>query len=188
MFVGHYAAALAAKAYEPKAPLWTYVVMGVEKVRIDPTLPVSDLDLYSMPYTHSLPAALIWSAGAAVAALGFRLPWRAALVIALTVFSHWVGDFLVHRPDLVVWFGRPKVGLGLWNLPLPEMALELGLVAMAGAAWVAQRKTEGRHAWPAEKAGAYGAYSPGVAPITVWKGFPRVHYSGLELLKGDPAP
>ncbi|MDB5451869.1 MAG: hypothetical protein JWO33_447, partial [Caulobacteraceae bacterium] len=26
MFVGHYAAALAAKAAEPRAPLWTYVI------------------------------------------------------------------------------------------------------------------------------------------------------------------
>ena len=26
MFVGHYAAALAAKAAEPRAPLWSYIV------------------------------------------------------------------------------------------------------------------------------------------------------------------
>ena len=26
MFVGHYSAALAAKAVEPRAPLWTYVI------------------------------------------------------------------------------------------------------------------------------------------------------------------
>src|ERR1700761_5225927 len=100
MFVGHYAAALAAKAAEPRAPLWTYVgacqlldigwsslvALGVEKVRIDPNLPGSDLDLYSMPYSHSLPAAPIWSAGALVVARLFRLPWRAAVVLALTVF------------------------------------------------------------------------------------------------------
>jgi hypothetical protein len=163
MFVGHYAAALAAKAYEPRAPLWTYVgacqlldigwsslvALGVEKVRIDPSLPGSDLDLYSMPYTHSLPAALVWSAGALIAARAFRLPWRAAAVLALTVFSHWILDLLVHRPDLLVWPGGAKVGLAFWNFPLPELTLEMGLVAVAGAAWVAQRKTEGRHAWPA---------------------------------------
>jgi hypothetical protein len=163
MFVGHYAAALAAKAAAPKAPLWTYVgacqlldigwsslvALGVEKLRIDPNLPGSDLDLYSMPYTHSLPAAVLWSLGAAAVARVFKLPWVASMAIGLTVFSHWVLDLLVHRPDLVVWFGQPKVGLAFWNYPLPEMALELGLVAMAGAAWTAQRKTEGRHAWPA---------------------------------------
>jgi hypothetical protein len=163
MFVGHYAAALAAKAAAPRGPLWTYVgacqlldigwsglvALGVEKLRVDPSLPGSDLDLYFMPYTHSLPAALLWSAGAGAVARLFRLPMGASVAIGLTVFSHWAADFLVHRPDLVVWFGQPKVGLGFWNYPLPEMALELGLVAMAGAAWTAQRKTEGRHAWPA---------------------------------------
>jgi hypothetical protein len=163
MFVGHYAAALAAKAYEPRAPLWTYVgacqlldigwsglvALGVEKVRIDPSLPGSDLDLYSMPYTHSLPAALIWSAGALIAARVFKLPWGAAIVLALTVFSHWVLDLLVHRPDLFVWPGHPKIGLAFWNYPLPELALEMGLLAVAGALWTGRRKTEGRHAWPA---------------------------------------
>ena len=163
MFVGHYAAALAAKAYEPRAPLWTYVgacqlldigwsslvALGVEKVRIDPSLRGSTLNLYFMPYTHSLPAALVWSAGALIAARLFRLPWRAAVVLALTVFSHWILDLLVHRPDLLVWPGGAKVGLAFWNFPLPELALEMGLVAVTGAAWVAQRKTEGRRAWPA---------------------------------------
>jgi len=164
MFVGHYAAALAAKAAEPRAPLWTYVgacqlmdiawsgliMAGVEKVRVDPSLPGSALDLYFMPYTHSLPGALALSAIAAAAAVALlRYPVRAGLFIGLTVFSHWLLDLLVHRPDLALWFGGPKVGLGLWNYPQPEMALELGLVAVAGAAWTARRKTAGRLAWPA---------------------------------------
>jgi hypothetical protein len=56
---------------------------------------------------------------------------------------------VVHRPDLLLWIGGPKVGLGLWNYPLPEMALELGLVAIAGGAWIAKRKDLGMVAWPA---------------------------------------
>ena len=78
MFVGHYSAALAAKAAEPRAPLWAYVIgcqlldvawaglvaAGVEKVRIDPSLPGSSLDLYHMPWTHSLPGALALVRGA----------------------------------------------------------------------------------------------------------------------------
>jgi hypothetical protein len=163
MFVGHYAAALAAKASEPRAPLWTYVgacqlldigwsslvALGVEKVRIEPSLPGSGLDLYYMPFTHSLPGAAAISVGAAVLARVFRLPWMAAIMIGLTGFSHWVLDLIVHRPDLVVWWNQPKVGFAFWNYPLPELGLELGLVACAGAAWTAQRKTEGRRAWPA---------------------------------------
>ncbi|HEY2659344.1 MAG TPA: hypothetical protein VGI79_06460 [Caulobacteraceae bacterium] len=163
MFVGHYAAALAAKSAEPRARLWTYaaacqlmdigwsslVMAGVEKMRVDPNLPGSALDLYFMPYTHSLPGSLLWSLGALILArYVLRLPWRAAVFVALTVFSHWILDLLVHRPDLALWFNGPKVGLGFWNYPLPEMALELGLVGLAGGAWIARRKEAGEKAWP----------------------------------------
>jgi hypothetical protein len=65
------------------------------------------------------------------------------------VFSHWVLDYLVHRPDLPLWPGGESVGLGLWNYPVPEQALEIGLLTLCGAAWVASRKTLGRLAWPA---------------------------------------
>jgi hypothetical protein len=164
MFVGHYSAALAAKAAEPRAPLWTYVIGcqlldvawaglvmgGVEKVRIDPSLPGSSLDLYYMPWTHSLPGALAWSTAAALAVrLAMKLPWRAAVFVGLAVFSHWILDLAVHRPDLVIWFGAPKVGLGLWNHPLPEEALEIGLLAVAGVFWAAWRVRDGRKVWPA---------------------------------------
>ena len=162
MFVGHYAAALAAKAAEPRAPLWALVggcqlldlgwsglvMAGIEKVRIDPALPGSNLDLYYMPFTHGLPAALAWSAGAAVIARMAKLPWAASAMIGASVFSHWLLDFLVHRPDLELLPHGQKVGLALWNYPLPEMALELGLVGVAGAALVASRKDQGRSAWP----------------------------------------
>jgi hypothetical protein len=164
MFVGHYSAALAAKAAEPRAPLWTYVIgcqlldvgwsilimTGVEKVRVDPSLPGSSLVLYNMPWTHSLPGALAWSlAGAFAVRWALKLPWRAAAFVGLVVFSHWVLDLLVHRPDLELWFGGAKVGLGLWNYPVPEQAVEIGLLAVAGAFWTGQRVRAGRRALPA---------------------------------------
>ncbi|QUD86152.1 hypothetical protein [Phenylobacterium montanum] len=187
MFVGHYAAALAAKSAEPRPRLWTYVaacqlmdigwssliMAGVEKMRIDPHLPGSALDLYFMPYTHSLPGSLLWSLGAAVLArLALRLPWRAAAFVGATVFSHWVLDLVVHRPDLALWFGGPKVGLGFWNYPLAEMALELGLVGMAGGALIALRKQGGDKAWP----------------IIAFMGFLTVlqMVSSLSPMSGDP--
>ena len=164
MFVGHYAAAFAAKAIEPKAPLWTLaagcqlidigwsglIMAGVEHAGIDPTLQGSTLVLYDMPYTHSLPAVLAWSLGAALLVkLLLRLPLLASVMVGLSVFSHWVLDFLVHRPDLELWPGGAKVGLGWWNYAVPEQALEIGLVAICGGAWIAARKTQGRSAWPA---------------------------------------
>ncbi len=150
MFVGHYSAALAAKAAEPRGPLWAYVaaaqlvdigwsalvMAGVEKVRIDKTLPGSSLDLYHMPWTHSLPSAIAWSvAAAALCRWVFKWPGRVSGMAGGVVFSHWLLDWLVHRPDLALWPGGPKVGLALWNYPVPEQALEIGLLGLAGMLW-----------------------------------------------------
>ncbi|MBP7701643.1 MAG: hypothetical protein KA098_03505 [Phenylobacterium sp.] len=162
MFVGHYAASLAAKAIAPRAPLWSYVIAaqaidigwaallmaGVEKARIDPSLPGSTLDLYHMPFTHSLPAVVLWSLAGLLLARAARLPWGAAIAIALVVFSHWLGDLLVHRPDLELWFGGTKVGFGLWNYPVPEQAVEIGLLGLGAAAWAFVRGRQGRSLWP----------------------------------------
>jgi len=163
MFVGHYAAALAARTVEPRGPLWTYVaacqlvdigwsgliMTGAEKFSINPDLPGSPLELYHMPFTHSLPAALAWSLAAALLVRGLmRLPWWTAAMVGLVVFSHWGLDVLVHRPDLELWFGGDKVGLGWWNYPVPEATLEMGLLAAAGAAWGWKRAKEGLSVWP----------------------------------------
>jgi hypothetical protein len=164
MFVGHYSAALAAKAAEPRAPLWSYVIaaqlldvgwasfimIGLERAKVDESLPGSPLVLYRMPYTHSLPAAIGWSiAGGLIARYALKLPRRAAVAMGLVVFSHWVLDFVAHRPDLKLWWRGPVVGLGLWDFPVAEEAVEIGLLAVAGIFWAAWRVRNGRRAWPA---------------------------------------
>ncbi len=164
MFVGHYAAALALRAAEPRAPLWSYVAacqlvdigwgaliaVGVEKYSVDPDLPGSPLELYHMPFTHSLPGSLLWALTAAVLVRWLlKVPWRAAVFVGLAVFSHWLLDFLVHRPDLELWFGGEKVGLGWWNWPVPETILEMGLLAAAAVLWGWRRAREGLGVWPA---------------------------------------
>lgn len=164
MFVGHYAAALAIKAVQPKTPLWTLaagcqlidigwsglIAAGVERVRIDPSLAGSTLVLEHMPWTHSLPAVLVWSLAAAVVVhLLLRLSVWSSVLVGACVFSHWILDLLVHRPDLELWIGGDKVGLGLWNYPVLEQAIELGLFATAGAFWAARRKGLGGSTWPA---------------------------------------
>jgi len=158
MFVGHYAAAIAAKAVEPRAPLWAYalaaqlvdvgwgalIITGAERFSIDADLPGNALVLEHMPYTHSLPAAAAWSAlGVLAVRLVLRLPWAAAAMVGAVVFSHWLLDVLVHRPDLALWFGGPKVGLGLWDYPVPEQAVEIGLIAVAASAWAWSRGRQG---------------------------------------------
>src|SRR5437762_7049579 len=161
MFVGHYGPSFAAKALKRPIPLWVlflavqlldvcwsiFVLLGIEKVRIVPGITASNpLDLYYMPYTHGLLAAVGWSV---VAFLAYRFavrsaPPRAAVIVGLAVFSHWVLDFLVHRPDLPLYDNTAKVGLGLWNLP--AVALGLEALLLFGAMWLYLRHTARRTA------------------------------------------
>jgi hypothetical protein len=81
-------------------------------------------------------AALLWSAGAFLLYRLFarRSPIKAALVVGSAVLSHWVLDFLVHRPDLPLYDNTAKVGLGLWNAPVVALALEAAL--LFGGMWL----------------------------------------------------
>ena len=152
MFVGHYGVSFAAKRVAPTIPLWALfiavqlldvlwapcILLGIEKVRIVPGITASNpLDLYYMPYTHSLLAALLWSAGAFFVYRLFAprgLVERAAFVVALAVLSHWILDLLVHRPDLPLYDNTAKAGLGLWNVPAIAFALEAAL--LFGGMWL----------------------------------------------------
>ena len=149
MFVGHYGVSFAAARMNRRVPLWALfiavqlldvlwaplVLLGIEKVRIVPGITASNpLDLHYMPYTHSLVMAVVWAA----AAYGFSRLWRAdrdaASVVGLAVFSHWVLDLVVHRPDLPLYNDTAKVGLGLWNRPALAFNLEAAL--LFGGMWL----------------------------------------------------
>ena len=150
MFVGHYGVSFAAKKGDASVPLWVLfvavqlldfawaplVLLGVEKVRIVPGFTRTNaLDLYYMPYTHSLVAAILWSAAAfALYRLAARGGNTAGLVVAAAVFSHWVLDLVVHVPDLPLYDDTTKVGLGLWNWPATALGLEAA--ALFGGMWL----------------------------------------------------
>lgn len=149
MFVGHYGVSFAAKRVAPAVPLWVLfvavqlldiiwaplVLLGVEKVRIVPGITASNpLDLYYMPYTHSLVAALAWSAIAAAVYLARGRGTKPAVIVGAAVLSHWVLDFVVHRPDLPLVDDAAKVGLGLWHFPIAALALEALL--LFGGMWL----------------------------------------------------
>lgn len=156
MFVGHYGPSFAIRAARPEVPLWVLFVAaqlvdiawavlvlgGVEKLRIVPGITAANpLDLYYMPYTHSLVAALLWAVAAAVACrvvLRWK-DWGSAAWVGAAVLSHWVIDWLVHRPDLPLYGNSMKVGLGLWNYVALSLALEV-LVLGAGL-WLYLTKT-----------------------------------------------
>ena len=59
---------------------------------------------------------------------------RGALVLAVGVFSHFVLDFVTHRPDLPLYPGSPSsVGLGLWNFAAGTLAVECALFVVGVA-------------------------------------------------------
>lgn len=154
MFIGHWAPALAIAA-RPKAPGlgllfvaaqlvdWAFfglLITGVEQMRVTPGISVMNpMDLFHMPYTHSL-------LGTATFAVAFAaLVWTAckdrtaALLAGGVVLSHWFLDLLVHVPDLTLTGSPPKLGFGLWNYPMLEIPLELGITF--GALWLYVRAT-----------------------------------------------
>jgi hypothetical protein len=142
MFIGHYAPALVA-ATLPKAPkLWVLFVaaqlvdiafflfslVGIEALRITPGITaMNDMDLYHMPYTHSLIGGIAWGGGITVVIWTLTKNRSAGLIAGAVVVSHWFTDVLVHTQDMTIFGGEPKLGLALWDYPLIEMPLELGL-------------------------------------------------------------
>ena len=179
MFVGHYGVSFVAKRIEGTLPLWLLflavqlldilwgilILLGIEKARIVPNITASlPVDLYYMPYTHSLVAALAWTGLVFLAYLAFRSQpssgRRAAGVLGLAVLSHWPLDLLVHRPDLPLYDDSLKVGLGLWNYPLPALAIETACFVFGLALYLKATVGTGR-------LGKYGMLVFGVLMLAV---------------------
>jgi hypothetical protein len=150
MTAGHFGFSAIVKSKEQKVPLWalmfsTYLLdfvfiilvsFGVESFSlINPGHPAYGGAIIHAYYSHSLVGALIISL---IAGLLARWKWnkKFGLVIGGVVFSHWILDLIVHRPDLPILPGNignlPLLGFGLWNLPIVSAIVELGLV-VAGA-------------------------------------------------------
>lgn len=161
MFIGHYALALGAKKAAPTVSLgtlflaaqfadllWpTLLLLGLEVVAIEPgnTL-VTPLDFISYPYSHSLVMLLVWSA---LVALVYRTirggrPITIAIVAGL-VFSHYVLDFITHRPDMPIMPGNTThIGLGLWNYPGLALATESALFIIGAALYTSATRARNR--------------------------------------------
>ena len=152
MFIGHWAPALVVAAKRKVPGLGTlfiaaqlidwafflFVLLGVEKMRLNPAISaVSPLDLYYMPYTHSLLGALVFGGGTTVVVWSLSKDLGGALLAGAVVVSHWLLDLLVHVPDLTIAGSPPKLGFGLWNYPAIEMPLELAITF--GALWLYAR-------------------------------------------------
>jgi hypothetical protein len=60
------------------------------------------------------------------------------LIIGVAVFSHWILDLIAHPRDLPMYDNTWKVGFGLWNYRNPEFALEIALLAIGIALYLAR--------------------------------------------------
>jgi hypothetical protein len=152
MVAGHFGLAAGIKKIAPRLPLWSLLLAtffldvvfvffaagGLEKINpVDAANPNAyGGSLIHAYYTHSLVGALLISAVAGLLA-GWRWGKRGGYVIAGVVFSHWILDLVVHRPDLPILPGNfgdlPLLGFGLWQYPAVSAIVELAL--LIGGTW-----------------------------------------------------
>ena len=179
MFLGHFAVGLAAKRVTPYTSLgtlllsaqlldlaWpTLLALGVERVRIDPgNTRVTPLDFIWYPWSHSLLMAIVWAALMAAAYMVLRRYPRGAIVALGLVLSHWLLDFITHRPDLpLAPWGGPRVGLGLWESLTATAAVEGAMFALG--LYLYTRNTE-----PVDGTGTYALALFAVCLVLIYAG------------------
>lgn len=166
MFIGHFAVALAAKRATPWTSLgWLFaacqlsdliwpvlLLAGVEQAHIAPgNTAATPLAFDHYPWSHSLVMTVVWGIVLGGIYVAYRGDRRAALVLAAVVVSHWVLDWISHRPDLPLspW-NSMRVGLGLWNSVIATVVVEAALFVIG--VWIYSRVTvprdrTGRVAW-----------------------------------------
>ena len=165
MFIGHFAVGFASKRLAPRTSaalliaaalfadiLWPiFLLLGWEHVRIDPSATrFSPLDFYDYPWSHSLLALLTWATAFALIYWKFTRYAIGALMIWFGVLSHWVLDWITHRPDMPLFPGSALYGLELWKSIKWTMMVELSMF-VAGF-WIYIRSTRAR-----DRIGSYGS-------------------------------
>jgi membrane-bound metal-dependent hydrolase YbcI (DUF457 family) len=145
MFIGHFGAGMALKKLSPSTSLGTLLLAadlpdvifpilmlaGIEEAKVSAdTARLMPFDMSNYPWSHSL--LMIFIAGSLLAG-GFWLKNRnilETLAIILAALSHWLLDFISHRPDMPLWPGSAKFGLGLWDSLPGTLLVEIGIFAL----------------------------------------------------------
>jgi FtsH-binding integral membrane protein len=180
MFIGHFAAAFAAKKAAPRASLGTLVIaaafldvvwpvlvlLGIEHFRIVPGFTaINPFDFTYYPWSHSLLMTIVWSVAFGFAYFATRRDRAGAVWVGLLVASHWVLDFVSHVPDMPLYpGGSEKLGLGLWRSIPATFAVEGALFAAGIAIYVRATRNRdriGSIAWWAFVALLIALYVPG---------------------------
>ncbi len=122
------------------------VLLGIEVVEVAPGITaVTPLDFTFYPYSHSLVVSVLWASLLAAAYWLLNRPTlRAAATLAAVVLSHWLLDFVSHRPDMPLTLsGESKVGLGLWHSIPATLVVEVALFSLGVYLYV--RSTQARN-------------------------------------------
>lgn len=143
--------------------VWPLLLLaGVEHVRVSPgDTAFTGLAFERYPWTHSLALVIIWSIIAFQLTRSILGGKRTAAVVGVLVLSHWLLDFVVHRPDLPLWPAGPRVGLGLWQSVPATFAVEGVLFLVGLAAYL--RATTARDA-----IGRWGLVGLLVVTVGIW--------------------
>ncbi|HSZ00616.1 MAG TPA: metal-dependent hydrolase [Terriglobales bacterium] len=157
MFIGHFAIGFAAKKFAPRtslaallaAPLlsdmlWpVFLLLGWERARIDPgNTRFTPIDLTYFPWSHSLLMCIAWASAFALIYYWIARYLPGTIVIWIGVVSHWILDWVTHRPDMPLYPGGPRFGLGLWNSIAGTLVVET--LMFATGVWLYVRSTRAR--------------------------------------------
>jgi hypothetical protein len=97
--------------------------------------------------------AVVWAAVFGAIYYALRRNRRSSWVVGAAVLSHWVLDFIVHRPDLQLYPGASaRFGLSLWNSWMATIAAEV--FCFSAGLWIYLVCTRAR-----DNAGRYGFWA-----------------------------
>ncbi len=162
MFIGHFALGLVASRVEKRLPLGTafiasqlpdalwpvFLLAGAEAVVIAPgDTAMTPLRFESYPWSHSLLMVAVWGALFTFVYAAAGRARAAAILLAPLAISHWVLDFITHRPDMPLFpWGDLRLGLGMWNSVPLTVAVE-GLLFAGAVMYYAKGRAMSKSFW-----------------------------------------
>ncbi len=159
MFIGHFGVGFGAKAAAPRVSLGTlilaaelvdflfpvFALLRLEALRVEVgATRVAPFDFYRYPFTHSLATGVGWALLLALAYYALRRSARGAAVLGTAVVSHWVLDWITHRPDMPLYPSGPRLGLGLWNSVAGTVVVEGATFALGVALYLSVTRPRDR--------------------------------------------
>jgi LexA-binding, inner membrane-associated putative hydrolase len=137
MLVGHFAVALAGKRIEPRLSLGTLTLAAMLPDLLWPIFTMAGIEYTGLkqgaisdgldaPFSHSLLTVPIWAIVFVTIYFMIYKNRRAAVILFLAIFSHWVLDSISGKNPLAPGTST-YFGLALWRFFVPALIVEGGL-------------------------------------------------------------